>query len=244
MAFISIWPVLRLLNQDTKVDEDNTYTVPLRLCLPASFDIDYSDGNVITTEADMDDGMDCKDMAVLIFATISSLCISAIACLLFAYKIFRNKPKKGTVNLIFVLLQSGLVTGALLAEMNFWKDGYAVILDSSGFGNDLKVRFHGAKWVIELTCALQFITLLVLVMKKLVAFFCSSDIEQPTATADTSDKNLSYSSNDDFMPPKPASPKKSWWKRDGGDRASNANNPSVAVQGTGTSNNPEVDYGF
>jgi len=182
LAFVSIPFTLRLMSEDTKLTDD-TVIVPLKVCMPK----DFSDFNIESTSSSLSMSMEyssseytCKGVDVLIFAVAVSLGISGVASLIYLFKDIRSIREKGTLNLCFLLLQSGLVSAALLHEVTFWKHSYQATYDAM-YDNKLSVQFPSNMILTSIACGFAFILILGLTIRKMLSIFFprSRDVNVP-----------------------------------------------------------------
>jgi hypothetical protein len=160
LAYVSISPALGLLSSKTVVDND-VFTIPLQVCMPSDISSVTADATSMNAEYD-GSSVKCKGVGLLVFATIASLSISGFASLIYVYKDVRKIERKGTMNLIFILLQTVLTLSALAREASFWQDAYQDLMSSSGY----KVRLHGSTIVLSLTRGVLYLTIVVLCIRK------------------------------------------------------------------------------
>lgn len=179
LAFVSIPFTLRLMSTSTEVlwnSETREVTMPLTVCMPSNLDAFDMDGSKISMEYDYaDGGSKCKGTGVLVFATAVSTGISAFASLIYLYKDVRAIMAKGTLNMSFLLLQSGLVSASLITEVNFWKHSYQLYYDSLGslgVGGEVSVRFPSSMVLATAACAFAFISLAALALRKCFLVQC------------------------------------------------------------------------
>lgn len=159
--------------------------IPLTVCMPNEVSAIGSSGTSVAFEVDTADGYACKDASVLVFATVVSAGISAIAALIYLYKDVRSLPEKGTLNMSFLLLQAGIVLASLLREVYFWQTSYQTAYDSMGL--DYTVRFPSSMALPTISCAFAFASILVLALRKgyIVFFGGKTDDEIPIAQSVT-----------------------------------------------------------
>lgn len=164
--------MLLLLNQESALldvdDDEIAIAIGIKVCMPTKFEYD-NDGRTVNYEVESDeDALHCKGVGLLVFATIASLCISATACLVYVYKDFRSLPGKGTLNLMLILLQSGLVMAALLREVDFWQKSYGTAFE---LYDGASVRVHGSRNLLAATCGFSLLTCLILMIRKALSIF-------------------------------------------------------------------------
>ena len=180
LAFVEVPSVLRLMNGDFIETGNNKFVIGIKACMPTEFSYEY-EGDTISTEVPDVNQIKCKGVEVLVFATVTSLCISAVASLLYVYRDWRTTTaKKGTVNLIFVLLQAGLVMAALLREVNFWESSYEMILEGM-YGDGASARVHGSKILLGAACAFCFLSCFALILRKGMSLFSSGETATSSA---------------------------------------------------------------
>ena len=182
LAFVSIPFTLGLMGEDTKLTNDNdTVIVPLRVCMPKDFDIESISSSSITVSMEYSSSeYTCKGVDVLIFAVAVSLGISGVASLIYLFKDIRSIKEKGTLNLCFLLLQSGLVSAALLHEVTFWKQSYQASYDAM-YDGKLSVQFPSNMILTSIACGFAFILILGLTVRKMLFVFFppSRDVNVP-----------------------------------------------------------------
>jgi hypothetical protein len=154
----------QLIGEDYRL-QDDTLFVPLVLCVPASIEVDGT-----TVAYDASDGEKCRQLDYLINAAAASLLFSILASILFLLVDLMARYKRGPFNmssaagmglfLVFILLQAGISTGALVEQVNFWVQYFQHVVDVSDgqFGYD-KVESYAKKSILITTA--------------IWAFFCS-----------------------------------------------------------------------
>lgn len=142
------------------VDDKYAY-IPLLLCVPEQIEIS---GTQVTTDS-ADGFTGCYTLDYLINACAASLLFAACAALVFSLIDILARYKLGPFNLkstagmglffVFILIQAGIATGALVEQNRFWVRLYDDILANAGI--DLKAKPYGSSVVFYTTAIMSFV---------------------------------------------------------------------------------------
>jgi hypothetical protein len=188
--------------------KDDTLFVPLVLCVPESIDID---GEILIMDTSATSMDQCRQLDYLINACAISLLFSIAASILFLLVDCMARYQRGPFNmssaagmglfLVFILLQAGISTGALVEQTYFWVQHFQGIVDETNNNGNLgfdKVQSYANQTVLTSTALCAFGCSLVIFVHAMVYQCCScqtpadvKDERQEQATADEAMKRQS-----------------------------------------------------
>mmetsp|Transcript_42189 Transcript_42189/g.82777 ORF Transcript_42189/g.82777 Transcript_42189/m.82777 type:complete len:235 (-) Transcript_42189:205-909(-) len=133
-----------LLSNSEPILEDDVLFLPLLLCTPSSY---YVDGTKISIEVEEGYG-GCQKMDFLINSCAVGLLFSVIASVFFVVVDLMARRKWGPFNtssatgmgvfLFFILVQTGISTGALVEQIQYYVKFQETFVGSSGFSYNVK----------------------------------------------------------------------------------------------------------
>ena len=147
-------PQIWSMKKDGYEFDGDVVLLPVKICVPAAIDFEG-----YTTTASYE-GAECRTLAFLVVAISIALCLSAIAVILYislcidiccCFKVKKSTMFGMGVFLIFLLVQTSVVTASLGAEVRFWDNYYQEVFDKLsdedryGFSS---ARTHGKSWII------------------------------------------------------------------------------------------------
>eukprot|EP00526_Cylindrotheca_closterium_P016128 CAMPEP_0113650198 /NCGR_PEP_ID=MMETSP0017_2-20120614/26704_1 /TAXON_ID=2856 /ORGANISM="Cylindrotheca closterium" /LENGTH=260 /DNA_ID=CAMNT_0000562681 /DNA_START=52 /DNA_END=834 /DNA_ORIENTATION=+ /assembly_acc=CAM_ASM_000147 len=173
-ASLAIWAFLetQVILKHSKSLDDLKYTddykkmmVPMILCLPEEFSIDGD-----TVSVNVGGEIQCESLDFLINSCAASLLFASVSSFVFIIIDWMSRHNKGHFNmsaaagmglfLFFILLMTGITTGALVEQNMHWVETHQIVLNNMGY-SDITAEAYGNLAVITSASVFAFIAAMV-----------------------------------------------------------------------------------
>lgn len=172
---------------DLKIVDDK-FMIPLVLCFPKDMNMDDL--------SDVSSGIKCQQMDFLINACSASLLFGAVASVSYVIIDWLARNKRGPFNmsaaagmgifLFFILMMTGITTGALVEQNQLWVEVYQEILDAQEATHHLTAEAYGNLTLIMAAAIFAFAASILNMFDLVLARCCGGNGGNSSSTADHS----------------------------------------------------------